>query len=256
MSVYGFLRSPRWAGLAIVTGVLTFAFVSLGLWQLERLDQVREDNDVISARLATEAESLEEVVDRGDPPSAAGAAHAFRRVIAVGVFDPAEEVLIRSQTHNGVAGFHVVTPLLLDESSAILVNRGWVPLEFDTPPVPSAPDAGVVTVELILQATQERSRFGPADPDGDAARLNRIDIARIRAQTPFDLYPVYGLVVESTGGLPVPVELPDLSDGPHLPYAIQWFAFAGIAIVGFATLAYRTAHVRKDPRPRRTSAPT
>ena len=78
------------------------------------------------------------------------------RALATGTFDPESEVLIRSQVYRDVAGFDVITPLISDDGSAVLVNRGWVPLNMDQVPVTSAsPPTGVVTIEGWLSPTQE-----------------------------------------------------------------------------------------------------
>ena len=74
----------------------------------------------------------------------------------VGIFDPGEEVLVRSQVHDGIAGWHVITPLVLADGRAVLVNRGWVPLEMDAVPVPAAPPSGQVTVTGWVSLTRVR----------------------------------------------------------------------------------------------------
>ncbi len=247
--MYGFLRRPSWIGLGLVSLLLGVAFASLGLWQMRRLGEVQRQNSLIAERLAGPVNSIETVVDgRADPVMAADE-YAFIRVTATGTFDPTEEVLIRSQTNNGIAGFHVVTPLILADGMAVLVNRGWVPLDMETPPVPASPPAGPQTVAIVLQPTQLRGRFGPTEPEGELPRLSRIDIERIAEQVPYDLYPVYGLAAASGEALPVAVELPELTDGPHLSYAIQWFAFVGIAVGGFALLVRREASRSAGTRP-------
>lgn len=248
------LRRPAWVMLGSVAVGLAILFVNLGLWQLRRLGEVRLDNAVAIARLAAEPVPIELAVHPAADLVVAGEEHRFRRVVATGEFEPREEVLVRSQTNGGVAGFHVITPLVTDRA-AILVNRGWVPLEFDTPPVPAAPPQGTVTLTLVLQATRERGRLGPEDPRGEADVVNRVDIARLGSQIEHPLYPVYGLEVAERDGLPVPVALPEFDDGPHLSYAIQWFAFAVIAVGGFWVLLRRSAQhglqsvLDRQPRP-------
>ena len=103
---------------------LVVLMVNLALWQLRRLDEKRARNDRIA-----------------EGPSAAGAARALRPVVPdaagpsggpsppTGTYDPAHEVLIRNRSSQGQPGFHVVTPLRLADGQALLVNRGWIPLE-------------------------------------------------------------------------------------------------------------------------------
>jgi surfeit locus 1 family protein len=163
--------------------------------------------------------------------------------MATGVFDPGNEVLIRSQINLGTAGFHVITPLVVGEGEAVLVNRGWVPLVLDETPVEDAPPAaGEVTVEGWVDLSQTRGALGPSDPEeGKLVSMSRVDIDRIAAQTPYDLAPVY--LVETGGDgnqLPLPAPVPSFDDnGPHLAYAIQWFGFAVVGLVGYGFLARR-----------------
>jgi surfeit locus 1 family protein len=167
---------------------------------------------------------------------------AYRRVAAVGVFDPQSEVLIRSQVHLGIAGFHVITPLMLEDGSAVLINRGWVPLTLDTVPVSQAPPpSGETTIEGWVELSGERPPLGPTDPEtGRLVSMSRVDIERIQDQVGYSLAPVYLVMTGEEGVLPEPVSPPTFDDeGPHLGYAIQWFGFAIIGIVGYLFLARR-----------------
>jgi surfeit locus 1 family protein len=166
------------------------------------------------------------------------------RALATGTFDADSEVLIRSQVYRGVAGFHVITPLVADDGSAVLVNRGWVPLDMDQVPVNAAgPPTGVVTTEGWLAPSQTRQALGPADPaDGRLVTMSRVDVDRIGEQVPYTLLPVYLVALGEQGSdLPVPLDPPVFDDeGPHLAYAIQWFSFLVIGLVGYGFLMRRS----------------
>ena len=91
---------------------------------------------------------------------------------------------------------------------------------------------------------------GAADAGGPAeTTLSRLDLGTIQAQLPYPIAPSYLLLQRQTpaqpDGLPAPSPLPELSEGPHLSYAIQWFTFAAIAVAGCVVLALRE---RRDPR--------
>jgi cytochrome oxidase assembly protein ShyY1 len=151
---------------------------------------------------------------------------------------------------NGVAGFHVVTPLLLAEGNAILVNRGWVPLTMDTVPSPAAPPHGLVPVTGWLRMGEGRATAG-AIPDEDNT-VTRIEVALIEDRFPWELLPLY-LVAEggSPDRLPTPLPEPIIDDeGPHLAYAVQWFAFTLIGVIGYFFLLRRAIK-----RPRRERQP-
>lgn len=212
--------------------LLAAVFVRLGFWQLDRLQERRTENGVNGLRLGAEPEPLETLLvsGRDDLESL-----RYRRVILAGVYDTSEEILIRSQVELGQAGFHVITPFVLESGDAVLVNRGWVPITMDQPPVDAAPISGNVEIEGWVHLTETRPPLGPEEPAGHLDVFNRVDIERIGEQISEPLTPVYVVAVGERGpDLPIPVDLPDFTDeGPHLSYAIQWFAFAAIALVGF-----------------------
>lgn len=220
--------------LVLASAVL---FVRLGLWQLDRLEERRAENTVGESRFDTAPLDVGELL--------AGDADLeelrYRRVIATGEFDPEHEVLIRSQVYRGNAGFHVITPLRLEHGEAILVNRGWVPLGFDQVPVSQAPPpAGLVTVEGWLNTTQTRPALGREDPAGGLGVMSRVDLHRIDAQLPYPVAGMYLVEMGERSDPPIPVDPPDFADeGPHLAYAVQWFAFAAIAVVGYYFLLRR-----------------
>ena len=232
--------------LAALSVLVVFAlFVRLGVWQLSRLEERRAHNAVgerhfenepweVAVLLALAGNDTESLV--------------YRRARATGVFDPDNEVLIRSQVYLGTAGFHVITPLVGESGDAILINRGWVPLGMDVVPVTDAPPpAGEATIEGWIHETQTRPPLGPADlPDGRLTAMNRVDVDRIQEQVPYPLEPVYLVRLGEQGAdLPVPADAPTFDDeGPHLAYAFQWFGFALILLVGYVFLARRQLRSR------------
>lgn len=225
------LRQPRWLLAAAVVILLAAVFIRLGVWQLDRLEERRIDNQVYQMRLEAEPVSLETLLDSSSDDLDS---LQYRRVVVSGAYDTSQEVLIRSQVELGQAGFHVITPLVLESGDGVLVNRGWVPITMDQPPVEAAPVSGIVEIEGWVHLTETRPALGREEPEGDVDVLNRVDIDRISEQVDEPLAPVYLVAATGQSELPVPVDPPDFSDeGPHLAYAIQWFAFATIALVGF-----------------------
>jgi len=232
------LRQPRWLITALVVGLLAAVFVRLGFWQLDRLEERRQQNLIGEERVAAAPVDLASLLEDVDGDLAST---EYRRVSVEGVFDVAEEVLIRSQVELGQAGFHVITPISSDEHWSVLVNRGWVPLSMDQPPVAAGAPPGEVEVEGWIHLSQTKPALGPEDPPGELSVFNRVDIDRIAEQTAYPLAPVYMVLVgEESDDLPIPVDLPDFEEqGPHLAYAIQWFGFAVVGLVGFFFLLRR-----------------
>lgn len=235
------LRSPRWVLGHVLVIAVCLLFINLGFWQIRRLEERRLENTVMASRLAADPQPVEElIVGAGSDLDSL----EFRRATAAGEFAPTEEVLVRSQVNQGLAGWHVITPLVLADGRAVLVNRGWVPLEMDVVPVPAAPPPGEVTVTGWLGLTRTRQAGGATEPEGRLTQIARIDIDRLQQQMPFELLPIYISVAESEAALlPVAVATPVVTDeGPHLLYAIEWFSFTLISVIGYVFLLRRAVH--------------
>ena len=246
--MYRFALRPRWLlGHLVVLGLLVL-MVNLGFWQLRRLDERKAFNARVEARSDAPAVPLDEALAEGTSPDDL----EFRRVTVTGRFDPDEEVLIRARVRNGIPGYEVATPLVTGDGEAVVVNRGWIPLEDGErwPVAAEAPPAGEVAVTGRVHPSQERRRFGPTDPaDGELETLARVDVERLQQQVPYDLGSVYLDLLKpapADGGYPAPVEQPDLGEGNHLSYAGQWFIFTVIAAVGWVLLIRKSARARAD----------
>ncbi|MEX1038265.1 MAG: SURF1 family protein [Acidimicrobiia bacterium] len=237
------ILTPKWIAAHVVVIVIAIVFINLGFWQLGRLEDRQLENQIAESRYNAPPEELHVLL------AAAGDDHEslqYRRATVTGSYNDEHELLTRNQVYRDQAGFHVVTPLATGDGGAVLVNRGWVPLPLDTPPIAeAAPPSGEVTATGWINPTQTRPPLGPTDPaDGVLDTMNRINIERIQQQMPYDLAPVY-LVLEGDGGdqLPVALPPPEFEDeGSHLAYAIQWFGFTVTGVVGYYFL------VRKNLR--------
>jgi surfeit locus 1 family protein len=245
MVIRRLVPSARWAVLLVVVLGLAALFVRLGFWQLDRLEQRREFNAALERGQREPARPVAEVA-----PAGVGMAEvAYRRVTGTGTYLVEDEVVLYGRALLGEPGHHVLTPLLLDDGRALVVDRGWVPHELDTPPVGrAAPPAGEVTVTGVLFPPEEASA-APADD-----RLTRVDVQAIGLALDRPVVPAYlrpqSQEPPSTRPLPRPVPFPEPSDGPHLSYAIQWFAFAALVPVGYVALVRRESSPQPQPRVR------
>jgi cytochrome oxidase assembly protein ShyY1 len=252
VSRYRFLGQPRWLLFTALIAGLVVLMVNLAFWQLRRLDARRDLNRQIVAREAEPVAPLGDVLGV-DATADDVAAAAWRTVAATGTYDPADEVLIRNRDFAGHPGYHVVTPLRLDDGSAVLVNRGWIPLEGDGEAAPAIPPppAAAVTVTGRVRPTQHKGRFfSPTDPpEGRLSQLYRVDVPRIGQQVPYPLVPAYLELLATdpapAAGQPELVPPPVLDEGPHLSYAGQWFLFSVCAVVGWVLVVRRSARSRE-----------
>jgi surfeit locus 1 family protein len=235
--------SPRWLIAHATVVLIAVLFISLGFWQLGRLEERRLENIVGAARFGSDPADIAALVDGA---ASDFASLEFRRATAVGVFQPKDEVLVRSQVNQGIAGYHLLTPMVLDDGRALIVNRGWVPLEAS--PSPDAPSAsGPVEITGWLRPGQSPRPLAPKDPpEGRLDVMVRVDLERLAEQIQWPLLPVYLVLSEPVpGGYPVPVAQPRFDqEGPHLGYAIQWFGFTATGIAGYFFLL-RKASITK-----------
>lgn len=232
-------RLPGWFRAALLASlpVIVIGMIGLGIWQLNRLQERRAHNALIQARLAGPPLTLTAAALTSDL-----AAWEYRPARARGVFDPAGEIIWRNQARDGAPGVHVLTPLRLADGSAVLVDRGWIPYTEAEPAARAryAAPAGVVEVSGVLRLPVVRTAaFLPADPTVSPAnpRVDAwfwTDLRQIQTQLAYPLLPVILVQNAAAGGLALPAadSSVELSDGPHLWYALQWFAFAAIAFFG------------------------
>lgn len=235
--MYRFLLRPKWIAFHLLIALLVVVMVNLGFWQLRRLDERQAFNESVRSRSDVPAADFAEVV----PPGTEADDVEWRIVRVTGTYLADEQVLVVNRSQGGTAGRNVVTPLQLADGSLLLVNRGFVPEPVEVPP----PPAGTVDVLGRVRASEERRTGGLTDgSDGALLEFQRLDIERIAPQLPAPVQPVAVDLRESTppqGSLPAPVPDPELSEGTHLSYSIQWFIFSTCAIVGWLFAVRRSA---------------
>lgn len=231
-------RNVLAAVFAIVTALL---FARLGVWQLERLGERRARNEALASRLRTAALPLSEL------PADSVGAH-WRRALVSGSYDFDHQIVLSGRTNDGSPGVQIFTPLHPEGGGpAVLVNRGWV----------YSPDAATVDLgkwdeppHETVSGYVEDFTHGGKGPARLPSRENvwrRLDADELRAAFPFPIAPFYIVALDTMvkyrtahelppANTPVRLELPRMDDGPHLNYAIQWFTFAAVALVGVGTL--------------------
>ena len=223
----------------LIAGLLVFAAVAvrLGLWQVHRLAERRAANAAAGAARA--APELDLAVR-------AGAATAQRRVRATGAYDRAHEQVLRGRALQGVPGVSLVTPLRVPElgDTAVLVERGFVPAPdaVTLPPDSGAFDEpGTHTVHGVALPITGGDDGGEPLAHAGFTTWRRLDLPALRARLPYPIVDVYILQTPDSAlpRMPRRREPPALDDeGPHQSYAIQWFAFATMAVV-FAGIFWR-----------------
>lgn len=255
-----FARTSKWIVRHVLVVVLVAAMVWAGFWQLRRLDEKREHRDTVLARQEEPVADVREVVpasaDVGDPEVEEV---LYRTVTATGRYADDETVVVENRSFNGAPGGWVLTPLVVEEGVAVVVNRGFLGFDRAGEIVPPPAPEGEVTVQGLVLPSQERGRLGPTDPaEGELDTLARADLERYEAQLEVDLLPAYVQLAasdppeqpagEGSAEL-VALGEPELDLGPHLGYAVQWFIFSAIAAVGYLILLRKLAKERSQDLP-------
>jgi surfeit locus 1 family protein len=224
-------RQWWWTTILVLLGLAVL--VRLGVWQLDRLAQRRAGNAVLIEQLTSSPFSL-----NSDQLPADLADLRDRPAVARGRFDFEQQLVLTQQSWGGFPGVHLITPLLLDGSDgAVLVDRGWIPAEEAAAgELERYNEAKIQIVNGAFQLSQTLSGGRETVTDGPQQEWYRVEIEAIQRQLPYELLPIY--MLQSPGSeeqeLPYKIEPEiDLSEGPHLGYAIQWFIFATILVFGY-----------------------
>ncbi|RJU00172.1 SURF1 family protein [Arthrobacter frigidicola] len=243
--MYRFLISRRWlAWFALVTA-LAAACAALGMWQLERRNAVVSDIGRIEANYEQAPVTYEEgTTDFAtyDP------LREWTPVKLTGEYDTAGQVVVRNRPMNGQPGYEVLTPLRLADGTAVIIDRGWLPIGNDRAGRPDsipAPPEGTVTVTARIKPGEPALNRGA--PEGQVAS---IDLKGYAAKLG---YPVqtgaYGLMAAedpAPAAAPAQFPKPSLNEGPHLSYSLQWFAFGVLLFVGLGYAARQQARLDRE----------
>ncbi|MEA4942942.1 MAG: SURF1 family protein [Propionicimonas sp.] len=238
----------RWLVLALAVAGLITAFVNLGFWQLDRLDQRRGRNQTVlsheDAPVRDYTEVFGPVITEADQ---------WQRVRVSGTFDAAFSWIVRYRSNAGQQGYEVVTPLHTTDGQQVLVDRGFVarPAGEDFPDAAPQPPLGEVTVVGYVRRNDDGPQNAIVPSEGTVRLVSSVGIGQV---VPYPLLDGYVTVLElapaAETGLE-PIQPPELTEGNHFSYAIQWFTFSGIAAIGLVILIRSDL---KGKRPKKQAA--
>jgi cytochrome oxidase assembly protein ShyY1 len=177
-------------------------------------------------------------------------------VIAQGQYLADKAVTIINRSQDATAGYSPVTPFLLEDGSVVFVNRGFVPLAQSIP----LPSSGSVLLKGYLRTSQARTLLGAVDStDPSTVEFHRLDLDLLSQRMDQPTLPMYIQLMEETPALtstwPAPTQLPELTEGSHFSYAMQWWFFSLVSLTGWIVVSRRALRSRtmSDVAPEQTS---
>ncbi|GAB3821402.1 SURF1 family protein [Kribbella italica] len=212
--------------------VLAGACVQLGRWQLHRLDERKVRNEVTTSNLAAPPAPISEIVG---PDHVIGPQHDWRTAVVTGRYDASKQIVVRYRNVNDRPGFEIVTPLILTDGTALLVDRGFLARkssELAPTTIPAVP-SGEVTVTGRLRRSEHGGHTSGGTPvDGTARLINGPDYGNTLGLKLYDGYLATDQQQPAADAAFGKFPGPEIDDGPHFFYALQWFFFALMAIGG------------------------
>jgi surfeit locus 1 family protein len=215
--------------------LLTPLFIGLGVWQLDRAEQKRNLAQTLETRRKQPA-----VFISANLPLAEQL--AYRQVIATGHFLADKTVLIENRKHQGSTGLHVITPLqLADSDQLVLVNRGWISRQQAADPTRIPTPAGELTItgQASIPEPPALALELRIEPDELAPHWPYLTLAHYTAWSGQPVLPFLILQAPADdSGFVRQWPAPQADDSMHIGYALQWFAFALIALLIWLRLAW------------------
>jgi len=236
-----FMRRWWWTTLIVVIAI--GVAIRLGIWQLDRNAKRQAAVSHTQAALAMPVLDLDLESIPSDLESM-----EYRQVTVSGRYDFENQVALRNQVRSRMLGtdpgIALITPLILEDGRAVLVERGWIPLDYSTPESWRQFDEPVMAkLTGRLRLSMAKGELGSAlvDPtlSPTQTRLvtwNYVNLTRLQQQLPYPILEVY--IEQAPGndpeGLPYrSFEPPDLDPGAHIGFALQWFFYAGLLLIGY-----------------------
>ncbi|GAB3822347.1 SURF1 family protein [Tessaracoccus terricola] len=234
----------RWVALAVFLSLVAFACVKLGEWQLDRLEQRRASNETVVAN-----EGLAPVPYRDVMGGPIADEAQWQRVELTGTYT-GEQFQVRYRNYDDSAGIEVAAVLTTLEGDELIVNRGFIPRQAgqpDTEVLPEPP-AGEVAVMGYVHRDEQGDDTAVVPHEFKVRLINSEAIAESLGRELLPGYVILSTSSPANGEDLVPMEPPVLDEGNHFSYALQWFAFGAIAVIGIGVLIRADLQDRRKAR--------
>jgi cytochrome oxidase assembly protein ShyY1 len=221
------LLRPRWIILTLLLAFLIYLFIELSGWQFDRYHQRIDRNDDFVTAIAGDPIPIENVSQMSNLKQ-------WGKVSLSGQYLDAESKLVRKRYLKNSLGFWVLTPFRLANNEIVLVNRGWIPSANSSNSEISIPMSP--TQQVLLEGyLQPMEKFKANPTDLPSNQINDINVEKFNV----NIYPNFYVQVSKSSPAEKDIGiiyLPEVSNGPHLSYAIQWILFALLLPIGWYVL--------------------
>lgn len=230
MTVLGYRFTPKiWS--IILTAAFVYLFIELGYWQLSRADEKNEQQARLEQRSEQPAVTLPTTPVKLEK-------FQYRQVEIRGEYLPNETILLDNKIYKGLAGYHVLTPIRIANSSMhVLINRGWIATGKDRAVLPDVPEVqGEVMVSGVV-VSPEQKMLELSKQAATGIVWENLNLQRYQENTGLKLQPI--LVLQNNkldDGLIREWDRPDSGAERNLGYAVQWFSLAATAVIIFLVL--------------------
>ena len=245
--MYRFLASTRWLGWFLMVCVFAAACAGLGNWQMTRLDEARADNGLVEANYDavpvpfSDTAGSFETLDEAD---------TWLPVALRGEYLTADTTIVRNRPLSGAPGYEVLVPFRTESGAIVAINRGWLPIGNETagrPDAVPAPPRGTVDVVARLKAGEPDVQR--TAPEGQLASIELTELERVLG---YDIakgaFGVLAAEEPAPADAPTALPRPEVDEGNHLSYSLQWFAFAVLGFIGLGYAAKQQARINREDR--------
>lgn len=234
--MYRAIFGPKALALSLVAILAIVLCLDLGKWQWNRKEARDQINQVLSTNLKAPPISLSEVMSSTLAPKSSD---RWRRVVVSGTYEPST-YYVRGRSYQGKFGFAVLSIFRCNGDEQLLwVDRGWIAAPGSAVEIPKAPNppSGVVKLLGRVRGLDQKDSVGPQGAlfglPFKKAETVPVFISKQKVNGPAIKGYIELVSSEPSGeNQPVPLDTPEITAGPHLAYAVQWYFFALLFLVG------------------------
>lgn len=222
-NVLGLFTNKNWLIFTIVILLACGISIRLGIWQYQRHESRILFNQSITQALEKDPIALNQINEE---------ALGWQKVFIEGSFEAQSQQLVRRKYFEGKLGFWVVAKFITQDNRVVLVNRGFVPVSGAatiTPNIP-APKESTSLIEGFIQPLESEFERAPDIPFGQASAINFQQFGLTESDYRYFIHQ------SNTDSELSAIMPPEISNGPHLAYSLQWFAFAVMIVIGWITI--------------------